>query len=128
MKAYDIPSVTVDGMDFFASYEATKKAVEHIRSGKGPFFIEFDNSRFGGQWVGDPVNYKSDKQKEEEFARCGVERFRKQVLKEGLLTEEDLNQVQTNVTKEIEEALKFAEESPLPEISDMFVNTYADEY
>lgn len=128
VKAYNIPAVTVDGMDFFASYEAVKVAVEHIRSGKGPYFIEFDNARFGGQWVGDPVNYKSDAQKQAEFDRCGVERFKKHVLDNGLLTEKDLAEVQERVTKEIAEAIKFAEESPLPEISDMFVNTYADEY
>jgi len=128
MKAYNIPAVTVDGMDFFACFDAVKIAVEHIRSGKGPYFIEFDNCRFGGQWVGDPVNYKTIKQKDEEFARCGVERFKNYVLENTLLSALELENVQNAVTKEIEEAIRFAEESPLPEISDMFVNTYADEY
>lgn len=80
MSAYNIPAVTVDGMDFFASYEAVEKAVEYIRSGKGPYFIEFDNARYGGQWVGDPVSYKSPEQKSAEFSRDPVAKFEKEVI------------------------------------------------
>ncbi len=128
MKAYNIPAVTVDGMDFFASYEATKKAVEYIRQGNGPYFIEFDNARYGGQWVGDPVNYKSAEQKEAELAKDPVKRFEKEVVEKGLLSEQELKEIEKAIEKEIEEAVKFAEESPLPQISDMYVNIYADSY
>lgn len=128
MKSYNIPAVTVDGMDFFASYEAAKKAVEYIRTGKGPYFIEFDNCRYGGQWVGDPVNYKSKKQKEEEYARCGIKHFTKVVLEKNLLTQNDLDAVDAQIKREIEEAIRFAEESELPAIDDMYKNVYADIY
>ncbi len=128
MAAYNIPAVTVDGMDFFASYEATQKAVEYIRAGKGPYFIEFDNARYGGQWVGDAVNYKSDEQKAAEFAKDPIKRFEKEVVKKGLLSKDELEEIEKTVVQEVDDAIKFAEESPLPEISDMFVNIYADKY
>jgi len=128
MKAYGIPAVTVDGMDFFASYEAVKVAIEYIRAGKGPYFIEFDNCRYGGQWVGDPVNYKTKEQKEAEYARCGIKHFEQAVLKENLLTQKDMDDVRQAVKKEIDDAIKFAEESELPELDAMYENIYADTY
>ena len=128
MSAYDIPAVTVDGMDYFASFEAVKTAVEYIRAGKGPYFIEFDNARFGGQWVGDPVCYKSDEQKSAEFARDPVARFEKDVVEKGLVTKEELEEIATQVQKEVSAAITFAEESPLPDESVMFENIYADKY
>ncbi len=128
MTGYNIPAATVDGMDFFASYEAVKKAVEHIRAGNGPYFIEFDNARYGGQWVGDAVAYKSAEQKAAEFARDPVTRFEKEVVEKGLLSKEELAEIETKVRKEVDDAIKFAEESPLPQLSDMYVNIYADKY
>ncbi len=128
MSAYNIPAVTVDGMDYFATFEAVKTAVEYIRAGKGPYFIEFDNARFGGQWVGDPVCYKSDEQKSAELARDPVARFEKEVVEKGLMTKEELEEIATQVQKEVAAAIIFAEESPLPDESVMFENIYADKY
>ena len=128
MSAYNIPAVTVDGMDFFASYEAVEKAVEYIRSGKGPYFIEFDNARYGGQWVGDPVSYKSPEQKSAEFSRDPVAKFEKEVIEKCLMTKEELSEIEKKVKDEVADSIKFAEESPLPEKSVMFENIYADKY
>ena len=128
MAAYNIPAVTVDGMDFFASYEAVEKAVKYIREGNGPYFIEFDNARYGGQWVGDPVAYKTPEQKAAEFARDPVARFEKDVVEKGLMTQEELLAIDNKVRQEVADAIKFADESPLPEKSVMFENIYADQY
>lgn len=128
MVGYGIPAVTVDGMDFFASYEAVEKAVKYIREGNGPYFIEFDNARYGGQWVGDPVLYKSPAQKAAEFARDPIARFEREVVEKGLLTEDELKEIADRAAKEVDEAIQFATESPLPEKSVMFENIYADEY
>lgn len=128
MKGFNIPAITVDGMDFFASYEAVKVAVEHIRAGKGPYFIEFDNARYGGQWVGDTVNYKSPEQKQAEFDRDPIVKFVNDVLEQELLTQAELDEIKVAVEQEVVDAIKFADESPLPSISDMFTNIYADQY
>lgn len=128
IKGYDMPAVTVDGMDYFASFEAVQKAVEYIREGNGPYFIEFDNARYGGQWVGDPVNYKSAEQKAAELARDPVARFEREVVEKNLLTVEELKAIEEKVRKEVDDAIKFAQESPLPEKSVMFENIYADKY
>ena len=128
MKGYNIPAVTVDGMDFFASYEAVKEAVKYIREGNGPYFIEFDNARFGGQWVGDTVDYKSPEQKAAEFARDPVARFEKEVVEKGLLTKAELEEIEQKVREEVTAAIEFAEKSPFPEMKDVFENVYADVY
>lgn len=128
MSAYNIPAVTVDGMDFFASFEAAAKAIAYIREGNGPFFIEFDNARYGGQWVGDPVLYKTPEQKKAEFDRDPVARFEREVVEKGLLTKEELADIEAKVRKEVDEAIQFAIDSPLPEKSVMFENIYADRY
>lgn len=128
MNAYQIPAITVDGMDFFASYEAVKMAVQSIREGNGPYFIEFDNARYGGQWVGDPVDYKTVEQKAAEFARDPVTRFEKEVIEKKLLMKEVLEAIEKSVREEVEDAIKFAEASPLPGKNVMFENIYADEY
>lgn len=128
MKAYGIPAVKVDGMDFFASYEEVRKAVEYIREGNGPFFIEFDNARYGGQWVGDTVDYKSPEQKAAEFARDPVKRFERETVEKGLLTQNELDDIAAKVKHEVDEAIRFAEESELPELEIMFENVYADIY
>ncbi len=127
-KAYNIPAKKVFGMDFFECYNVVKEAVEYIKSGKGPFFIEFDNYRYGGQWVGDPQNYKPAEEVEYYNSQDPLKKFADRVLSQNLLTQEDLSNIDALVKKEIEEALQFAFDSDLPKISDMFLNTYADKY
>lgn len=128
MKGFNIPAVAVDGMDYFESYRITKEIVEHMREGKGPYFIEYKNARFGGQWVGDPVNYKSEKQKKEEFLQCPVKRFERDVVEKNLLSKGDLKEIGLWAKKEVISAIRFAEESDYPSKDVMFENIYADKY
>lgn len=127
-KAYNIPAKKVSGFDFFECYNVVKEAVEYIRSGKGPFFIEFDNYRYGGQWVGDPQNYKPAAEIEYYNSLDPLKQFTKYVLSSNLLTQAELDKVDASVKVEIAEALQFAYDSDLPDISDMYLNTYADKY
>lgn len=127
-KAYNIPSKKVFGMDFFECYEVVQEAVKYIRETKGPFFIEFDNYRYGGQWVGDPQNYKPKDEVEYYNSHDPLTKFVAKVIEEKLLTQEELTVIDNQVKQEIKDALQFAFDSDLPEISDMYVNTYADKY
>lgn len=127
-KAYNIPAKKVDGMNFFECYNVVKEAVSHIKNGNGPYFIEFDNYRYGGQWVGDPQNYKPKEEVEFYKSQDPMKKFVEVVLAEKYLSENDLAKVDLEVKKEIEEAIQFAFDSEFPQISDMYVNTYADKY
>lgn len=127
-KAYNIPSVSVDGMDFFESYEAVKKGVDYIRSGNGPYFIEFVNYRFHGQWEGDPQLYKPKEEVEEHWKNEPIGKFEKHVLEEKWLTEEDLKKVSQKVDQIVIEAFEFAKNSDLPDMNEIFTHVYADKY
>lgn len=127
-KAYNIPAKKVFGMNFFECYNVVKEAIEFIKEGNGPFFIEFDNYRYGGQWVGDPQNYKPKEEVEYYWSQDPLKLFVDEVLEKKYLTKDDILRIDKEVKKEIEEALKFAFESEEPDLSEMLVNVYADNY
>lgn len=127
-KAYNMPAKSSCGMDFFKAYEVAKEGVEHVRSGKGPYYLEFKNYRFHGQWEGDPQNYKPQEEVDYYWDNEPVKLFRERVLNEGWLAEEELNLVDESVKSEVTEAYKFAEESPFADADHMYKYVYADKY
>lgn len=127
-KAYGIPAVKCNGMDFFEAYDAAEKAIEYVRSGKGPYFIEYECYRYGGQYEGDPQNYK-DKETEEYYLNADpIKLFRQGAIERGLLKEDELDAVEKSVEKQVKEAMEFAINSPRPELEDIMTDIYADAY
>jgi acetoin:2,6-dichlorophenolindophenol oxidoreductase subunit alpha len=126
--AYAMPSEIVDGNDVFAVYEAAVTAVERARRGEGPTLIECKTYRVKGHFVGDPEQYRT---REEVMAQMEsndpLNKFLERVLKEELLSEEQLKDIENQVTIAIEEAVKFAEESPFPEPEEAFEDLYVEE-
>lgn len=127
--AYGIPGVIVDGMDVMAVYEATEKAAERAREGKGPTLIECKTYRYMGHEEGDPwTTYRSEEEVEKWKKRDSINRFKSYLIEKGILTEDKANEIEENVKKLVEEAVKFAEESPWPEpeeaLKDVFVSPY----
>lgn len=117
---YDIPGEAVNGNDVFAVYRAVEKAVERARSGAGPSLIECKTYRWQGHHVGDPGEYRAA---EELAAWKAIEPLG--VLKERkLLSEEEIKSIEKGVEAEIQEACRFAEESPYPEESEAFADVF----
>ena len=114
-KAYGIPGVSVDGQDVIAVYEVAKEAIERARRGEGPTLIEAKTYRFRGHFEGDPEVYRSKEEIEWwKNNKDPIKIFEDVLLKKGIATKEELEKMWEKARKEIEEAVKFAEESPWP--------------
>jgi len=124
--AYGIPGLTVDGTDVFAVYEASGEAIQRARRGQGPSLIEARAFRYYGHFVGDPQTYKTKEETETYKARDPIAAFKTRVLKHQLVSEEELTKMDTWARETVEEAVRFAEESPYPGaeecLSDVYVN------
>jgi pyruvate dehydrogenase E1 component alpha subunit len=115
--AYKIPSVRIDGMDVLEVYAETKKAVEHVRAGNGPYFIEAMTYRYRGHSMADPELYRTKAEIEEHRKRDAIEYFQDYMRDRGLVDDNRLRELEERVEKEVQEAIDFAEASPQPEIS-----------
>lgn len=124
-KAYNIPGVVVEGNDVFAVYEAVKKAAERARKGEGPTLIEAKTYRYHGHFEGDPQIYKTQEEMEEWLQKDAIERLRKDILDSKVATEAELNKIDEEAKAEIEEATKFAQESPFPAAEEALTDVYA---
>jgi pyruvate dehydrogenase E1 component alpha subunit len=123
-SAYGIDGRHVDGMDVLAVYEAARVAVQHVRAGNGPYLIECETYRYRGHSMADPGAYRSALELAELQARDPLETFRTQALKERWLSEADCQEVERTVRAVVEEAVRFAAESPPP--PDLNKNVYAE--
>lgn len=124
--AYDMPAVTVDGADFFAVYEAAKEAIERARRGEGPSLVECRAFRYYGHYQGDAALYFTEEEKSRNRARDPIQAFKKKLLERRLLTEAQLNDIETKTAAQIEEAVKFAGESLLPEPHEVQTDVYVN--
>ncbi|WP_276211193.1 thiamine pyrophosphate-dependent dehydrogenase E1 component subunit alpha [Heyndrickxia coagulans] len=123
--AYDIPGVRVDGKDIVAVYQAAKEAVERARNGEGPSLIECVTYRNYGHFEGDAQTYKVEAEKAKQLnEKDAIVQFKKFVLEQNLFSEADINSLEQKVEQEIEEAVKFSEESPYPDPSELLKDVY----
>ncbi len=123
--AYDMPGVIVDGNDVVAVNEAITAAIERARKGEGPSLVECKTYRWRGHFEGDACVYREKDELDEWVKKDPIPRFSKKLLDDGILSEKALDKLHADVDAEVQEAIVFAEESPLPEISDMFEDVYA---
>lgn len=115
--AYDIPGYVIDGSDTTKVYDTVKKAVDYARSGKGPSLIEAKTYRFYGHHPNDPAEYR----KKEEVDYYKKEKdpiiiMKNKLLKEKIIKNEDIDEMEKEIENRIDDAVKFAEESPEPEL------------
>ncbi len=122
--AFDIPSETFDGQDVLAVRETTGKWIEHARSGKGPSFLVANTYRYYGHSRSDPRNYRT--REEEKFwrERDAIKLFSKKMAEQGVLKEDEVKEIEELVTKEIDEAVDYAINSPLPEPEELYTDLY----
>jgi len=123
--AYGIPGVVVDGNDILSVYEVAQKAVERAREGEGPTLIECKTYRHKGHSRVDPAKYRPKKEVEEWLAKDPIKRFKEKLLKTNTLEEAEIRQIEKEVSAEIEEAVKFAMESPYPAPEEALQDVYA---
>jgi pyruvate dehydrogenase E1 component alpha subunit len=122
--AYDIPAERCDGMDVLDVYRAVKKAVDHARSGNGPYFIEAMTYRFRAHSMADPELYRTKEEVAQWRQRDPITKLRMLMIEQGIATEEDLNALDAVIEREIDEANRFAEESPEPAPAELWTDVY----
>jgi len=119
-RAYNVPTVVVDGMDVVAVHEATRAAVAQVRAGQGPMFLEFRTYRFRAHSMYDAELYR---QKEEVAAwktRGPLHTFSERLKAEGKLTEEEFLALDAAVNAEVEKAVAFAEAGTWEPVADLY--------
>lgn len=121
---YDMPGVSVDGMDVVVVYKEVSTAVERARAGQGPTLVEAKTYRFLGHYVGDPGVYRSDDEVEQWKSRDPIRAFEALLVGSGV-PESDLRTIEEEVRDELEEAVRFGRESPEPDDDVAFEDVYA---
>lgn len=126
-EGYSIPNSRVDGMDLMAVREAGQEAIDRIRAGNGPIFLEIITYRYRGHSMGDPERYRESEEvkKWQENDPIGI--YRKYLIDQGIASEEELDQVDTQVEYVVQEAIQFAERSPEPAPEALFEDVYVEE-
>ncbi len=124
--AYNMPGVVVDGNDVLAVYEAAKEAVDRARNGQGPTLIECKTYRHRGHFEGDPTVYRDEDEVKEWLQKDPIPRLVEFMLDNNVVTEEEIKKIDEEIAAEIEEAIKFAEESPFPPVEAAVEDIYTD--
>ena len=124
-EPYKMPGVRVDGMDVLEVYGATMEAVARAREGDGPSLIEAVTYRFRGHSMSDPAEYRSKREERIWQERDPIKNLRRRMLGERHLAEARLGDIDAAVAREIEEAVKFADESPEPSVDELGKGIYA---
>lgn len=123
-SAYDMPSQAVDGMTFEAVYEAMDEATKRARKGDGPSLLEIRTYRYRGHSMSDPAKYRTKEELESYKKEDPIEKVKDTLLKNKFCTEKTLEKIALKISQEIEEAVVFAEQSPLPEASELYQDVY----
>jgi len=124
VSGYDIPSAQTDGQDFDKVYEAAQVAVDHVRSGKGPYFLELMTYRYRGHSMSDSNAYRAKEEERMWGKRDPIIIMRDRLIEAGEMNLDDYTKMDSDIIAEIEDdIIKFAEESPEPsaELLDKYV-------
>ncbi len=121
---YGMPNEAVDGMQPETVYEAIQKAAKHIRSGKGPYFLEIKTYRYKGHSVSDPAKYRTKDELNDYKDKDPIKVTEKRILDGKMATEADIKAIKDKIKKLIEEAVEFAENSDYPDGSGLYEDNY----
>ena len=123
--AYSMPGWTVDGTDPLASYEILEEAVERARQGEGPSLIEATVRRWKGHAAWDKGSYLTEEELEAIKTNDPLPKYRLRLIEEKILTSDEISSIDAEIEAVMEEALRFAEESPAPRLTKEEAMRYA---
>jgi pyruvate dehydrogenase E1 component alpha subunit len=123
--AYGMPGETVDGNDVLAVRTAVDRAVKRAREGDGPSLIENLTYRWRGHSKSDANRYRTKEEIDLWKEKCPIKRFKAQLLDKGILTKEEINQIEKDAYTLIDAAVDFAEVSPEPALETIEEGVYA---
>lgn len=124
-ESFGIPGVQIDGMNLLEVMQKGKEAVDYVRQGNGPIFIEMKTYRYRGHSMSDPGNYRSKEEVTDMREHHDpINSYRDYLLKNKLCSEEDLKIIDKEIKQIIEETVEFAQNSPEPEPNELYTEVY----
>ena len=124
--SYGFPGVIVDGNDVITVYEAVKEARERALAGEGPTLIEAKTYRYRGHYEGDPMVYRLPGELEEWQRRDPIPTFRLRLIESEIISEGEIEELMGGVQLQLDEAVKFAADAPIPLVDEALQGVYAD--
>jgi pyruvate dehydrogenase E1 component alpha subunit len=126
--SYDMAAEIADGMDVLAMYDVTARAVTRAREEKLPTLIEARTYRYMGHSMADPIHghYRTKEELEEQKSRDPIDQLARRLREADLLGDEDFGGLKRSVEEEVDDAVRFSEESPDPEPSELHTDVYRD--
>jgi pyruvate dehydrogenase E1 component alpha subunit len=123
-SAFDMPSFPVDGMKCETVHEAVATAAERARKGQGPTLLEVKTYRYRGHSMSDPGTYRTKEEVEEYKAKDPIEHTLDILKKNKWITDAQIEATEQKIKAEVEESVKFADESPYPDVSELYKDVY----
>lgn len=125
--AYDMPADKVDGMSPEAVHDSVARAVKRAKEGDGPTLLEMKTYRYKGHSVSDPQKYRSKEEVEEYKDQDPIIKVSNTILENAFASKEDLAAIDKKIQTIVEEAVRFAEESPWPADDELLKDVYIDQ-
>lgn len=125
--AFGMAGVEVDGMDVLAVRQVAQEAIDRARAGEGPTVIEALTYRFRGHSLADPDELRSKEEKEYWFTRDPIKKLAAYLIEQSLASGDELKEIEKKIQAEIDDAVKFAEESPEPDPSELYRFIFAED-
>jgi pyruvate dehydrogenase E1 component alpha subunit len=125
--AYDMPSAVVDGMSVEAVHYAIEEACDRARKGDGPTLLDIRTYRYKGHSMSDPQKYRTKQEVEEYKSEDPIQKVLATIKAKKYLTDAAIEKIGQKVKAIVEESVKFAEDSPLPDPSELYEDVYAQE-
>lgn len=125
-KGYGMKSAVINGMDVFSVYEQMKVIADDCRATSEPWFVEIRTYRYRGHSMSDPQKYRTKEELEEYQKIDPVERLRAYILSKKVANEDAVKIIEDRVEEEVLESVKFADESPFPELEELYDDMFSE--
>lgn len=125
--AYEMPADKIDGMTPEAVHEGVARAVKRAREGDGPTLLELKTYRYKGHSISDPQKYRSKEEVDEYKDQDPIIKVKNTIVQNGFATEAELQVINDRIDAVVEQSVKFAEESPWPDDSEVYKDVYIDQ-
>lgn len=122
---YGIPGLAIDGNDVVAVYETCKEAVDRARAGMGPTLIECKTYRWRAHFEGEPDTYRPPEEVKAWIAREPIAPYHRSLIEQGVLSEAEAEQIEAGIVAELDQAVEYARQSPLPEAESALADLWA---
>ncbi len=126
--AYDMPNFQIDGMQCETVHEAISEAATRARNGEGPTFLEIKTYRYRGHSMSDPAKYRTKAELQKYKDIDPIEVVGKTLISKKWATQKDLDKMEEDILKVVNESVEFAENSDYPDVSELYTDVYTDEY